>query len=267
MADWSYLGPLVPDDYLVLNVGADKWVPLQCKRATLFDFLYDPVLQGALGGVLAPAGAAAGTGQVAAWQDNILLAISASATGANGTTQSINGVTDIFQVQQAYEVLQLWMGIAPKPTRFWLKQPIGAFVNVMDQNLVPTTNFPDVGFLDGYESPYVAPSTRSEWFSLANLSANFAFFNPEHVPRNPRFHIVVNRMIVRPVVDPGVIASLLRRTRPAKYASIGSPAVEVPFNGEPYGDIEPISPSVLDEPDVAGALADLGYCTKSKGGR
>lgn len=259
--------PLRENDLVLFNFGPASWVPMQVKRRKLTGVIYDPVLQGALGGVLAPNGATPGTGQVSSFQSNVLLSLSSTQT-------SINGVTDIFQTFKDYEILQVYAGIAPNWVRVWVQQPggTGQFTTQLDNNINPTSTYPDVGFFDGYEdgSPFVAPTRRGEFFTFANYSASFAFDNPHNIPASPRLNFLINRAFVTPVTDPKMMVRMFQRSVPVRTVSVGLPDTEQTFNGKAYGNITPI-PEALpfqalsSSPSVAAAamkaLKAAGYCS------
>ncbi len=260
MKDWEYLGFLREGDYFVPGFGVNDRgqplvVPFQVSRTQVFDFVYDPVAQGSLGGVLAPAGASPGTGQVAAFQDNIILGLSASLT-------KLNGVTDIFNILLNGEVYEIVYGIAPSIARVYLKQPYNVPVTSMDQNIVPSANIPDVGYTDGFPdgSPFVHPSPATRWYAFANISANFSFYNPAPYPVNPRLNFVVNRMRVRVVKDLPTLKGLLTKSIPARWKTIGNPFINTGFSKLQYENVNPIPPSMVTASDAATLLAKEGYC-------
>ncbi len=261
MSDYSYLRPLRADDYLVFSFGAgadatgpEAVVPFRVVRQSgVFDLVYDPVRQLAISGPMVGPGVTPVSGQSASFLDNILF-------GLNSSVTNINGVTDIFMPQMNYEVLQVWYGIAPSYIRAWLKQPYNAFVTAMDQNIIPASTYPDVGYVDGFDSPYGHPASETEFFTLQGLSANFALYNPTPLVINPRFNFAVNRMMVRPVRDPEKIRRLVLHDMPAHYVSIANPTGQATFPGQNYGAIRTINRADVTAKDYVAILAKLGYC-------
>jgi hypothetical protein len=252
----AYLKPLRKDDYLVISLGDSVGsVPFVVRRATAFPLVYDPVKQGVFSGMMAPVGAAPSGSQVASFVDNVLLALSSAVT-------SIAGVTDVFQLLKQYEILQAWFGVAPRQLRVWAKQPYGQFVGVMDGSMNPSSTYPDVGFVHGYDSPFGRPAKETELTILRNTSVNWAFQNPGPWPINPRLWFFINRMFVEPVKDPALALSLVSRRIPAHHTSIGNPENTVTFDSPSYGQIKPIPTSILTEDSVTqkASLAKRGYC-------
>ncbi|MGI0068580.1 MAG: hypothetical protein ACREB9_09305, partial [Thermoplasmata archaeon] len=232
------------NDLLMMNFGPSAWVPFQVKRRVPYlpNLVYDPVLNGAIAGVLAPAGASPGSGQVASFQQNLLFGLSQSVTG-------IAGVPDLFKTQFDYEILQCAVGVAPAWCRMWLQQPGGAgsFETNLDNNVFASSTYPDVGWFHGYPdgSPFKTPTERSEFFVLNNYSVSFALYNPHTIPINPRMNFLINRLFVTPVTDPRMLARMFQRSVPVKTVSIGVPDTPQTFNGKSYGNIQPISESLV----------------------
>jgi|GEM_PF-1327343 hypothetical protein len=266
---------LQESDYVVLNTGTDEYVPLVVRRQSLNPLVYDPVLQGALAGPMVQVGEVPGAGQAPGYIQNLQLPLL-------NTVTSIAGVTNIFTLLDELELYQVFWGVAPRQMRVWLQQPGGSFVAALDQNIVPSQTYPDVGFLDGFDSPYKSPSRYSEFFSLNSILISFVLANPGPWPVNPRFYFLVNRLYVDPVTDPAIVQRLLKRTMPARYVSLGAPNVNLPWPSNNYGKIQPLGAEAGDLPpysssrgkpknsaastSVEQALISAGYLTASTGG-
>jgi len=239
---------LQESDYLVLNTGLDEYVPLVVRRQALNPLVYDPVKQGAIAGPMVQVGGTPGGGQAAGYIQNVQFGLSTSVT-------SISGVTNIMTLLDGLEIYQVFWGVAPRQMRVWLMEPGGQFVSSLDQNIVPSQSYPDVGYLDGYLSPYLAPSRFSEFFSLNSVLVSFTLENPGPWPVNPRFYFLVNRLYVEPVDDPAIVQRLLKRTMPARYASMGLPTANIPWPTYNYDGIRPLSSTVGELPPIGGAKA------------
>lgn len=266
---------LQESDYLVLNTGVDEYVPLVVRRQTLNPLVYNPVAQGALAGPMVPIGVVPSLGQAPGYIQNLQLPLSLAAT-------SVAGVTNIFTLLDTLEVYQVFWSVAPRQMRVWLQQPGGAFVGALDQNIVPSQTYPDVGFLDGFDSPYKAPSRYSEFYSLNSILVSFVLENPGPWPVNPRFRFLVNRLYVEPVSDPAIVQRLLKRTMPARYASLGAPNVSLPWPSNNYEGIQTLPVEVAELPPVGAdrsktkrgaqpasveqALISAGYLSAPAGG-
>ena len=258
--------PLRENDLVLFNFGPKSWVPMQVKRRALTSLIYDPVLQGTLSGVLAPAGATPGTGQVSAFQQNLLF-------GLSSTITSINGVPDVFKTAFDYEILEAYVGIAPSWCRVWIQQPggTGTFVTPLDNNVTPSSSYPDVGFFDGYAdgSPFKYPTERSGFYVFGSYSASFSLYNPHTIPINPRLNFLLNRVFMAPVTDPKMMVRMFQHSVPVRSISVGLPDTQQNFNGKLYGNIAPI-PEALpfqalssDTPVATAAqkaLKQAGYC-------
>jgi hypothetical protein len=257
MQTWQ-LNPLIEGDYLLLTFGIDGVVPYQVISSEQFELVYDPVKQGVLPGPMVGQGATPSSSQAAAFNDNLLFALSSSVT-------SINGVTDLFNVQKDYEILQFWYGVAPRHIRVWMKQPYNQFSSTLDNNVIPSSTYYDVGYIDGYDSPYTAPAPITEGFSLKDLSVNWTLCNPLNgsaaapMVWNPRLNFYINRMMVNPVKSGATVMDLLRGKRSAKRFTIGDPTTGTAYNPEAYGGAGPIPISYAMRADLASVLAKAGY--------
>ncbi len=258
--DRSDLPILHESDYLLLNVGVDQYVPFVVRRQSLNELVYDPVLQGAIAGPQVGPGATPGSGQAASYLAQVQLGLSQSAT-------SIAGVVDIFGMLDTLEMDQVFFGIAPRPHRIWVQQPSGAFVQGLEQNIVPASAYTDVLDVDGFDSPYGRPSPASEFFALNSLSVTFALANPQPWPVTPRIDFLINRLYVQPVADPVVVQRLLKRSIPAHYFSMGNPKVNMPWPSRGYNGALPLPSAGGDMalPSLVALLKKQGYIATAGG--
>ena len=257
MQTWQ-LNPLQVGDLLLITIGKDGVVPYQVVASEASELAYDPVKQGVLAGPMVGQGATPSAVQAPAFNDNLLFALSAGVT-------SINGVTDIFNIQKDYEILQFWYGIAPRHIRVWQKQPYNTFADVLDNNIIPSASYIDVGYTDGYDSPYNMPAPVTESFSLKNLSVNWTLANPLNgsatapMTWNPRLNFYINRMTVNPVKSAAVVRDMILNRRPAKRYTIGDPTTSTPYDKEAYGGASPIPISYALRTDFEAVLKAAGY--------
>lgn len=256
----SDLPILRESDYLLLNVGVDQFVPFVVRRQALNELIYDPVLQGAIAGPQVGPGVTPGVGQAASYLAQIQLGLSNSVT-------SIAGVFDIFGMLDPLEMYQVFFSVAPRPHRVWVQQPVGAFIQGLEQNIVPSTTYADILGIDGESSPYGRPSPASEFFSLSSLSVTFALENPQPWPVNPRLDFLINRIYVQPVNDPALVQRLLKRAVPAHYFSMGNPKVNLPYSSTAYNGAKPLPSGAGDLPTdkLKVLLAKQGYGTAGGG--
>jgi len=257
MQTWQ-LTPLITGDFLVLSFGNTGVVPYHVVSSQQFELAYDPVAQGVLAGRMVGQGATPSSSQSAAFVDNQLFALSSSVT-------TINGVTDVFNPQEDFEILQFWYGISPRHIRIWAKQPYNTFISVLDNNIIPSSTYYDVGYVDGYDSPYNMPAPVTERFALKNLSLNWALANPLNgsatapMTWNPRLNFYINRMLVEPVTQAAVVKTLLLGTRSARRSTLGNPLVATPYDETSYGGAKPIPLDLALRPDFEGLLKEAGY--------
>lgn len=257
MQTWQ-LSPLQLGDFLLITMGKSGVVPFQVLANQGFELAYDPVKQGVLAGPMVGQGATPSAIQAAAYIDNMLFALSSTVT-------SINGVTDIFQIQKDFEILQFWFGIAPRHLRVWVKQPYNVFASAMDSNIIPASTYFDVGYYDGYDSPYNQPAPVTETFALKNLSVNWTLANPLNgsatapMTWNPRLNFYINRMTVAPVKTAAIVKALLLGKQGAKRFTLGDPTTTVPYDSGPYGGAEPIPLAYASLSNFETLLTAAGY--------
>jgi hypothetical protein len=257
MQTWQ-LSPLMPGDLLLITLGQDGMVPFQVISQEAFELAYDPVKQGVLAGPMVGQGATPSSTQAGAFNDNLLFALSSSVT-------SINGVTDIFNIQKDYEILQFWFGIAPRHIRVWVKQPLNQFTTTLDQNIIPSSTYYDVGYYDGYDSPYGMPAPVTENFVMKNLSVNWTLCNPLNgsatapMTWNPRINFYINRMMVAPVKNAAIVRAMMLGQKTAKRTTIGDPTTSVAYDDEAYGGASPIPVDYSLREDFNQLLKDAGY--------
>ena len=244
------------DKKLTLSFGnsglnSDMVVPFTVQRQQAWDWIYNPVTQGALSAPLAAAGA------TPTFVNDVLFGLSGAAT-------TINGVTNIFDTstqQTLSEIYQVFYGIAPSSLRVWLKQPQSNFVGQADDNISPQPAYSDIGPIDGDMSPYWDPSPLTQFFSLFKLAPKWALGNVEPRPLFPRFNFVVNRMLVSVVRHPSEIRAILQHRIPQVDATIGDAFTPTTFSNTPYAKVMPIETDTanLSNEDFAKALVKAGY--------
>jgi hypothetical protein len=257
--DLSQLTPLRPRDYVLFGFDVDAWVPFRVLRQRVFAFPYSFAKN--IGGFN---GAAASTWKyLAGGAENMpVLANAPTASfvvNQSAAFQAVSGITDVLQVQQDYEILQAWYGIAPSPLRVFFQQPTSQFTTLLDGNVVPLQQngqVIDVGFLDGFDSPYNKPSPATQFFSFKNIQVQFSLANPVPEPISPRLNFVINRMKCVPVNDPTTVQGIMRGTIPALVVTIGDSMSTVTWSGAGYGGVQGL-PSKLDVATLQAATAAL----------
>lgn len=247
------------NDYLMVNAGVDMFYPFEVRRQVTAELVYDPVKQAVLAGPMVAPGATPSASQAAAYLQQVQFALSSSVT-------TINGVTDIFALLDDFEMYQVFYGVAPRQLRTWVQQPNGATVAVLDQNIIPSSSYTDVGYIDGFLSPYEAPSKRSEFLTFKALSVSWNLANSGPWNINPRFYFYINRCYVAPVADASIVQRMLKRTMPCHYVSMGTPKVNQPFPKANYGGISPLKRAYGDLAlgDLANKLNSSLYTEAAK---
>jgi hypothetical protein len=264
MLDLSQITLLRPRDYALFGFDVDKWVPVRVLRARPFAFPYTFAKD--VGGFN---GAASSTWKnLSGGASNMPVLANAPANSyvlnQSAAFQAVSGVSDALQVTQDYEILQAFYGIAPSPLRVYFQQPVSQFTTMLDQNVVPlqqSEQVIDVGFLDGFDSPYNRPSPASEFFSFKNIQVQFSMANPVPEQIAPRLNFVINRMKCAPVSDPATVQGIFRGTIPAKVVTIGDTMSSVNWTGSGYGGVGglPSSLDVIPLDSVKSVLQKLNY--------
>jgi len=255
---------LTVDDLMLLQVGVNQYVPLVVRRARASQLVYDPVLQSALVGPQVAVNMTPSASQSSAFQDNVQF-------GLNATVTSISNVNDIFWNLSPLEIYQVFVGVAPRQERFWIKQPYNQFETGLEQSITPSSTYPDVGFFDGFRSPYTRPHYSTETIILVSVSINFTLFNAAPWVVSPRFNFFINRCYVEPVTDPAVVKALLNHSIHARYITMGSPTLGIPWPKSQYDGVDPLPVAVgsypvqvapnapSNEKSVYRAMAVAGY--------
>jgi hypothetical protein len=266
MVDISRLSPLRERDFVLFGFDVDAWVPFQVLRRRLSYFPYSFAKN--IGGFN---GAAASTWKnLAGGAENMPVLANAPAnsqvTSQSANFQAVSGVTDIFQVQQDFEILQVWAGLAPSVLRFWVQQPPSQYVNLFDNNLYPLTQSGqglDIGMIDGFDSPYNYPAQESEFFSFKNIQLQFSLANPVPEQIAPRVLFVMNQLKVIPVTDPAMVVNIFSGRVPRRVATIGAAMASVSWSGAGYAGVQAL-PSNIDKVSmdiVTSTLQRQGYLT------
>lgn len=205
------------NDKLILSLGPGtgnppqtQYVALRVVRRTLFTFLYDFLTQQVSFLPLGPQGSTPTSTYQADFVDNVQL-----------TLQSIAQVTNILATFNQGEILQLFVGMAPRYLRTYLRQPINNAVPVMDQNIAASQSYFDPGFIDGFESPLDNPSPRTEVIAPQSATPAWALGNPVRVPIVPQFRLYLNRIVVEGITDAALLREIFLGRAPARWVSLG----------------------------------------------
>jgi len=116
-------------------------------------------------------------------------------------------------------ILHGFYGVYPPPMRIYLRHP----ARVDRWSLVGVRELKgDVGYIDGYISPFHAPSIKSEFFSLVDLYPQFQAYNPTDVSEEALLNFQLMKYTYEPVRDKELIKAFIERKIPAKFYSPGS---------------------------------------------
>jgi hypothetical protein len=236
---------ILQPNYLLMLGFPDGWVPLRILYADpLFYFVYDPIAEGAMTG---PIPAAVSTNGITGlgWQDPIRF----SSSYIPGRPDNVLrlGTSNIGQL------IQTFIGISPKMLRLYRQVPMGT--NVASLPSVPnawSSTYNQMGWIDGRESPFSAPSPRSEMIIPPMLDVAFAMANPTPEPMNPLFLLVINRVSAGVIGDVDLIEKMLSRRVYVKYYNVGG-LNQYTYDVKSYYGITPIQLNATKQ-DIANAL-------------
>jgi len=109
-------------------------------------------------------------------------------------------------------------GVYPDPIRIYLQFPPRA-----DRwSLVGVRVLKgDVGYIDGYMSPFASPSIKTEFFALRDLYPLFQAYNPTDVSEEALLNFQLMKYAYEPVRDKDLIKAFIERKIPIKFYSPG----------------------------------------------
>jgi len=222
---------LKPSDKFFL-VFPQGYVPLVVVDSDIpYSFIYDPVTEGALQSPLA-----------ASPQGNGITSLTIAADVLFGSRYITGNPNDVFKVDKANNLLQLFFGVAPSYTRVYIYQPANVAQGRLD---VATWNssYNQFGFIDGYQSPLNNPSPYTQIAVPYGLEVAFGLVNPTTVPISPLFRFVVNRMIVNKITNTEIVYDMFTRENTKKLIVGGASSYTInEYNT--YG-VTPINPSLV----------------------
>lgn len=255
---------LLRENYLALlgfpvGGGSRGYIPLRVTAREQFYFMYDP-LQEAQITAKVPAG-----------------------TGANGISdlgfvkpalpgsQYLTGKPfNVFEVSQNNHLYQLFMGIAPEPTRIFFELPATVGQRNLDIDTWASAKL-QFGYIDGYDSPLLAPTPRGEIIIPPTMDIAWGYGNPIEQVIDPLLLFVVNRLQVDLVTDADLVERMLNGKVTAAIKTVGGLTSYTYSTSQVYG-IEPLPlGATRDEveavlgPSPAGSQAPPSTPSKSVG--
>jgi len=136
--------------------------------------------------------------------------LSPGTAAADGTIEDWQPKIDdkrVFEPEAKDIILHALWGVKPAPIRVYLDFPS----RKPKWNLIGTRKVKgDVGYLDGYESPFDFPSIKSELFCFVDLYPAFYFYNPTSEAEDVyvkldamkyKYVIVKNRAMIRDFIE------------------------------------------------------------------
>lgn len=237
---------ILKPNYLLMLGFPTGWVPLRVLYSDPLQFyVYDPIAEGAMATPVPPAISINGIFNLG-WQPPTRF----SSVNILGRPQNV------LRVENVDELYQVFIGISPPMLRIYKQVPPGTSIATLD--VAPggwSQSYNQFGWIDGRESPFHAPSPRSEIIIPPRLDIAFAMANPTPEPMYPLFNIVLNRMKISVVRDADLVDKMLNRRVYVEYYNVGG--LEMPataFNVENVYNIKPISLDMTKD-EIARALA------------
>lgn len=148
-----------------------------------------------------------------------------NAVVAAGSTSGWETPTDTagrryLEPQEEETIYQFFIGIAPSTTKMYLQ-----YTQRVDRMnlIVPRSTPGDIGYWDGFSTPYQDPSPRTELWSVYQLYPHFNMENPPVTGADKMLFasFYVNPMTYRVVKDANKIKSFLRGDKPATIRTMG----------------------------------------------
>lgn len=190
---------ILKENYLLLLGFPDLgYVPLRVRFREEFKYIYDPVAEGLFTGVPASTSIDGITN---------LGRVSATKLGSNLLPgRPIN----VFAIDRDDRLYQMFYGVAPSWIRVFLSYPSERGQRNLELS-VWSEAYPSFGYVDGYESPLLKPSAKTEIFILPKTDFAFTFINPTPIPARPLLSFIVNRLIVEVIRDAELVKKMIDR--------------------------------------------------------
>jgi hypothetical protein len=190
---------ILKENYLLMLGFLDQgYVPLRIKYREEFIYLYDPVAEGVI------------TEVPASTSLDGITNLGATDAVKLGSSLISGRPVNVFAIDKEDRLYQLFYGVAPSWIRVGLSYP----AERTQRNLELyswSKSYPAFGFIDGFKSPLLKPSEKTETFILPKTDFAFTFINPTPTPAKPLLLFVVNRLIVEVIRDAELVKKMIDR--------------------------------------------------------
>lgn len=169
-------------------------------------------------------------------------------------TFSEYNIDNALRVLDCNHVYQVFMGIKPSAIRQYLYYPSESSRRGLD--VKPIFSKSPYGYLDGFESPYNAPSEQSEIFIPKGIDIGFAWYNPLSVAKQIDLNLLVVKYLVKVVRDGDIVESMIKGKTPARIATVGGITGEsLGYNSRIVFNTDLI-PFTATREDIEGAISE-----------
>lgn len=234
--DYSRIKDLfLRENYLLaLNFPVDGIVPLRVLAREFVEYKYQAVSASG-------EGARTTTGTVAA----------DTQVDAARLTLSTFNLDNVLRVLDCNHVYQVFMGIRPSAIRRYLYYPLEKSRGNLD--VKPVFSKSPFGYIDGFESPYDAPSEQSEIWIPKNIDVGFSWYNPLTAAAQIDLNILIVDYLVKVVRDADIVEDVIRGKTPARIATLGG-VDQIRYNARDVYNTDLI-PFDSTRDDIESALA------------
>jgi len=134
-------------------------------------------------------------------------------------TLSVSNLDNVLRVLDCNHIYQVFMGIKPSAIRRYLYYPLEKSRGNLD--VKPIFSKAPFGFIDGFESPYNAPSEKTEIWIPQNIDVGFSWYNPLSSAEQIDIQLLIKKYQVTVIRDGDTVEAMIRGKVPARIATVG----------------------------------------------
>ena len=203
---------LLKENYLVFLIFPSREkpgaIPLRVFTRELVFYQYDPVKEGMIDEVSASS------------STDGITNLGWTAPKRPGSNKIGAMPINVLRVTEKSHLYQVFVGIDPPQLRMFLAMPPEKGQKNIDI-LSWSQAYPSFGWIDGFTSPFNAPSPVSEIIIPPEMDVAFGFANPLPYAVHPLLMFVINRLRVGVIRDVDTVAAVLEGRKPAALKTIG----------------------------------------------
>jgi hypothetical protein len=229
------------------------YIPLRVVAREFYYFEYDPRQEGQLSGQIA-----GGTGVNGITDQTFIVPTRISSQYLTGKP------FNVWQIQDNSKMYQLFMGISPGAVRVFLEQPATVGQNELEIDRWAANRL-EFGYIDGFDSPLLKPSARSELLVTPQIDFALGYSNPIPKAIDPLLLFYVNHLQVAVVNDLDLVMAMLQGKVPVAIRTVGGltsynyPADQVyGISPIPLGANKPTVAALLGQPQAPNTIGNTG---------